>query len=78
MIKNFKIIVKLINLTLAEAPARKDCGWGPWNMGECSATCGGGTRTDTRDMRSRARNGGYCNFNGGTRTVPCNTHACPR
>ena len=55
---------------------RKYSPWTDWDA--CSVTCGGGTRTETRDMTSRAVNGGYCNLNGGSRIVECNTHACPR
>ena len=65
-------------LPLEVPPPKKDCTWDNWKKGECSVTCGGGTRTETRDMTARAVNGGYCNLNGGSRIVECNTHACPR
>ena len=26
-----------------------DCEWSEWSIGECSVSCGGGTRIDTRD-----------------------------
>ena len=65
-------------LPLEVPQPKKDCTWDNWKKGECSVTCGGGTRTETRDMTARAVNGGYCNLNGGSRIVECNTHACPR
>ena len=47
-------------------------------MGECSVTCGGGTRIDTRTKKSEAKYGGTCDPMGHERVVDCNTHICPR
>ncbi len=58
-------------------PCPIDCvlsDWGPWS--ECSATCGGGTRTRTRTVLVQAQNGGApCGAL--SETEACNTQPCP-
>ena len=54
-----------------------DCEWEKWNVGECSKTCGGGNRTNTREINITAAHGGdECS---GPRTITerCNTNQCP-
>ena len=58
-------------------PCSGDCvvsDWSAW--GTCSATCGGGTQTHTRTVRSPASNGG-ADCPPLTETQTCNTQACP-
>ena len=54
-------------------------GWsdfGPWS--ECSANCGGGTKTRTRTCTNPApANGGADCVGDATETQDCNTHKCP-
>ena len=53
-----------------------DCQWGEWKLGECSATCGNGTRTNTRTKLTEEQNGGTCS--GSTNeTETCNVQNCP-
>ena len=47
-------------------------------MGECSVTCGGGTRIDTRTKISEAKYGGHCDLMGHQKEESCNTEECPR
>jgi hypothetical protein len=55
-----------------------DCVWGPWgNPTPCSATCGGGTQTETRQVQVQEEHGGNPCEGSNTRTVPCNTQPCP-
>ena len=61
-----------------EMGEKKDCTWNEWKYGDCSVSCGGGFRTDTREMKSEAEFGGYCDLTGNSRKVECNTQDCPR
>ena len=54
-----------------------DCEWNDWDFGECSVTCGGGTRTDKRTLKTKEMNGGFCDAMGGQRETSCNTIGCP-
>lgn len=49
--------------------------WSSW--GACSKSCGGGTQTRTKVIKTPAKNGGSCPDAGATETVSCNTQACP-
>ena len=53
-----------------------NCKWNDWNVGECSKSCAGGTRTNTRTLRWEAQDGGTCEGNS-TVNEPCNTQECP-
>ena len=53
-----------------------DCEWDEWIVGKCSATCGGGTRTNTRTKTVAEMYGGKCEGTT-TTTESCNTDACP-
>ena len=55
-----------------------DCEWSEWSIGECSLSCGGGTRIDTRDKVVEEDHGGSCDPMGNQREEPCNTEDCPR
>lgn len=55
-----------------------DCAWGEYGeWSTCSATCGGGTRTRTRDEATAASNGGDACPGSNTDTEDCSTDACP-
>jgi len=58
-------------------PCPVDCVWNDWELGECSVTCAGGTRIDTRTIFSEAMHGGFCDPEGDLRVKECNTEACP-
>ena len=53
-----------------------NCEWNEWQIGECSKTCGGGTRSNNRTKNVEEMHGGVCE---GESTVnePCNTQDCP-
>ena len=54
-----------------------DCQWNDWTIGTCSATCGDGTRTNTRTEKVFAAYGGEeCN---GPASIQesCNIQVCP-
>ncbi|XP_013378635.1 SCO-spondin [Lingula anatina] len=60
-------------------PAPVDGGWGEWSAyGDCSVTCGDGTKTRTRECNSPppANGGADCEGNG-SETSACNLGACP-
>ena len=48
--------------------------WKPW--GECSATCGGGTKTRARDVIGAPENGGASCPDTLEETDVCNSHQC--
>ena len=54
-----------------------DCTWNDWELGECSVTCAGGTRVDTRTVATEAMHGGFCDPEGDMRVQECNPEACP-
>ena len=53
-----------------------DCEWNEWQMGGCSKTCGGGTRSHIRTKKVKEMYGGICE---GESTVSesCFTQDCP-
>ena len=53
------------------------CEWNDWQLGECSKTCGGGTRINSRTKKTEEANGGICEGEAIMQDV-CNTQACPR
>ena len=54
-----------------------DCKVGDWKRwGECSATCGGGTKTSERDVIAEPENGG-ASCPALEETMACNTEGCP-
>ena len=52
------------------------CVWDEWIEGSCSATCGIGTRTNTRAKLVHESNGGTCTGYS-TETVMCEDQLCP-
>ena len=54
-----------------------DCEWEEWKVGECSKTCGGGHRTNTRSKRIREAHGGLECSGSATITEQCNVKDCP-
>ena len=53
-----------------------NCEWSDWQVGECSVTCGGGTRTNTRSKTVEEKNGGSC-IGEPKPTEDCNKQNCP-
>ena len=53
-----------------------DCEWRNWEYGECSKTCGGGSRTNTRSKRIEETFGGVC-IGEAIEVEECNTEKCP-
>lgn len=52
------------------------CEWNDWEIGTCSKTCAGGTRTNKRTKKKEESNGGLCDGKS-TITETCNTQKCP-
>ena len=50
--------------------------WDEWVTGECSGTCGTGTRTNTRTKLVTESNGGSCTGLP-TEIEECNANPCP-
>ena len=53
------------------------CQWGPWEVTECDKTCGGGTKTSTREITQEAQNEGNACTGESTITESCNVQECP-
>ena len=53
-----------------------DCVWADWKISQCSVTCGGGTRTNTRSKTVEEKNNGVCIGDPTTQEV-CNDQSCP-
>jgi len=57
-----------------------NCEWNDWQVGECSKTCAGGSRTNTRTKKIEEANGtdedGVCEGEA-TMDEECNTQNCP-
>jgi len=55
-----------------------DCAWGDYEeWGECSKSCGGGSRKRTRAEQTRALGGGKSCEGSDTESGECKTQACP-
>ncbi len=56
-----------------------DGDWGSWSsFSDCSVTCGGGNKTQTRKCDSPAPSNGGANCTGpDTNTISCNNQECP-
>ena len=54
-----------------------DCEWGDWVVGECSRTCGGGTRSNLRERKIEAAFGGRECPGPASITEACNVQECP-
>ena len=54
-----------------------DCEWGQFEIGECSQTCGGGMRTNTRSHIVTAEHGGLECLGPDAVNETCNNQECP-
>ena len=65
--------IQSITIFIIAAPI--DCQWGNWEIGTCSKSNGGCTRTKSRTMSSKDANGGQCD---GQQTAQedCNANDC--
>jgi hypothetical protein len=52
-----------------------DCEWNDWETGECSKTCGGGSRTNSRTKETEEAFGGVCEGDP-SMEEECNVQAC--
>ena len=52
------------------------CEWGDWIVGECSQSCGGGTRTNTREPKVLAEHGGEECHGPASMDENCNVQNC--
>ena len=66
-----QIFLSIFNSTLAI-----HCEWDQWLVGECSETCGTGTRTNTRTKLVVEEHGGTCTGEP-YEIEECNTQECP-
>ena len=53
------------------------CVWNDWTMGDCSVTCGEGTRTNTRIPKVAAQFGGDECDGTSSSTEKCKDQECP-
>lgn len=53
------------------------CEWSEWGIGECSVTCGDGSRTNTRKEQTKAKNGGDTCDGDTSKVEPCKDEECP-
>ena len=53
-----------------------DCEWSEWQIGECSETCGGGTKLSSRTKTVEEKYGGNCDGES-TMEDSCNSEDCP-
>ena len=65
LLSTFLIFLSLVN-----------CEWSEWQLGDCSATCGGGTRSDARFKLVTEQFGGVC-IGEPSRVETCNPEECP-
>jgi len=63
-------------MILTTNPFAVHCEWNDWVYGECSDSCGTGTRTDTRNKLVIEAHGGHCTGQP-TKIEECNTTPCP-
>ena len=54
-----------------------DCEWSPFEIGECSQTCGGGMRTNTRSHDVSSAHGGEECEGLDSIDESCNNQECP-
>ena len=54
-----------------------DCEWNDWNIGTCTKSCGGGTRTNTRTTKDLADHGGKECDGVASLQENCNSQPCP-
>ena len=52
------------------------CQWSAWNLGECSETCGAGTRKNNRTKLVEEEHGGNCKGDP-VEIQQCNDQECP-
>ena len=53
------------------------CEWDEWKIGQCSVTCRGGTRTNTREKKVEANHGGYECEGEPSLQESCSVNECP-
>ena len=53
-----------------------DCEWADWEIGECSVSCGGGSRINTRSKDVVENNSGVC-LGESSEEEECNSSGCP-
>ena len=61
---------------LENVGAPTDCEWNEWQIGKCSKTCGGGTRSNYRTKKVEEMHGGFCEGES-TGSESCFTQDCP-
>ena len=70
-------MISIGSSSIVNWPIKVHCEWNDWIIGDCSETCGGGSRTNTRTQKVSAEHGGdECN---GPTSVDesCNVQECP-
>ena len=69
-----QIFANKLKFTALAPPA--DCEWNEWQIGQCSTTCGGGSRTKSRTKKTQEENGAVCEGDA-SMEEQCNTDPCP-
>ena len=73
----FCFSISIIIISLLNCGSSVDCKVGPWRaVGECSATCDGGSKTIKREIVREAEHGGKA-CPALEETMVCNTDECP-
>ena len=65
-----------LSLTTSNLAVAIDCEWGSWSVGDCSISCGKGTRTKIRTVSIKGTHGGKC-MGKNIMIESCNIKNCP-
>ena len=68
--------IQLSKLNVGCDEMKLNCEWDDWQIGECSKTCGGGSRTNSREKKVEEVNGGKECAGSSTFTESCNIQEC--
>ena len=71
-----ELAITFSNSTQMYASISVNCAWSDWNIGDCSVSCGLGTRSETRKKKIIEQNGGEC-IGESNLTTECHDQNCP-
>ena len=76
-VQNIHAVTKYLSSLRHYLELESTGGWGSWSsFSPCSSTCGGGTRTRTRECKDSTDGGAECPGES-SETEACNTEECP-